>query len=415
MDECAFPILLLDLARREGALTAGDLRSLWPMVERAARYILRNGPVTGQDRWEEDGGYSPFTLAVEIAALLSAADLAEERGAAAQAAYLRQTADIWNDSIEPWIYATNTPLAQALGIEGYYVRIAPPDAAEAASPLDGFVPIKNRPFGQSSLRASLMVSPDALALVRFGLRAPDDPRIRNTLRAIDALLKTELPAGPCWRRYNGDGYGEHENGEPFDGTGVGRPWPLLTGERAHYELAAGNLEDAKRLLAVLEGFASDGQLIPEQVWDAADLPARELFLGRPSGSAMPLVWAHAEHVKLLRSLADGRVFDMPPQPVQRYQRDGVRSRHCAWRFNGKCRTLAAGRILRVELTAPARLHWSADNWRTIEDTPTADSTLGLHYADLDTAALPAGAEIVFTVYWTGEGRWEGTDYRVGIV
>ena len=209
-----------------------------------------------------------------------------------------------------------------------------------------------------------MVSPDALALVRFGLRAPDDPRIRNTVRVIDALLKVELPAGPCWRRYNGDGYGEHEDGRPFDGTGIGRPWPLLTGERAHYELAAGNRAEAQELLAALEGFASDGHLLPEQVWDAPDIPERELFRGRPSGSAMPLAWAHAEHVKLLRSLADGRVFDMPPQPTERYQVEGVRSRHCVWRFNQKCRSVPAGSVLRVELLAAASVHWSADGWRT---------------------------------------------------
>ncbi|HEV8111127.1 MAG TPA: glycoside hydrolase family 15 protein, partial [Burkholderiales bacterium] len=414
MDECAFPILLADLARRKVALPEAELRGLWPMVKRAAAFIAMNGPVTAQDRWEEDGGYSPFTLAVEIAALLAAADLAEQIAAPEEAAYLRETADIWNGLIERWIYATDTPLAKELGVEGYYVRIAPPETADAASPLDGFVPIKNRPPQGSGQLASLMVSPDALALVRFGLRAPDDPRIRNTVRVIDALLKVDLPAGPCWRRYNGDGYGEHEDGGAFDGIGVGRPWPLLTGERAHYELAAGNRAAAEKLLATLEGFASDGHLLPEQVWDAPDIPGRELFRGRPSGSAMPLVWAHAEHVKLLRSLADGRVFDMPPQPRQRYQIEGVRSRHCVWRFNNKCRSLSAGSVLRVELLAAAAIHWSSDAWRTVRDTPTQDSGFGIHFADLDTAGLAAGGGIVFTIHWTAADRWEGVDYGLAI-
>ena len=414
MDECAFPILLADLARREVDLPEAELRGLWPMVKRSASFIAMNGPVTAQDRWEEDGGYSPFTLAVEIAALLAAADLAEQIAAPGEVAYLRETADIWNGLIERWIYATDTPLAKEVGVEGYYVRIAPPETADAASPLDGFVPIKNRPPQASGQRASLMVSPDALALVRFGLRAPDDPRIRNTVRVIDALLKVDLPAGPCWRRYNGDGYGEHEDGRAFDGTGVGRPWPLLTGERAHYELAAGNRTAAEALLATLEGFASDGHLLPEQVWDAPDIPERELFRGRPSGSAMPLVWAHAEHVKLLRSLADGRVFDMPPQPRQRYQVEGVRSRHCVWRFNNKCRSLSAGSILRVELLAAATIHWTSDAWRTVRDTPTRDSGFGIHFADLDTAGLTAGGGIVFTIHWTDAERWEGVDYGLAI-
>ena len=414
MDECAFPILLVDLARREGALTDSELPGLWPMVKQAARYIVENGPVTGQDRWEEDGGYSPFTLAVEIAALLVAADLADQLAAPGQAAYLRETADIWNSLIEHWIYATGTPLAKQLGVEGYYVRIASPDTGDAASPVDGFVPIKNRPPGSRDTRASLMVSPDALALVRFGLRAPDDPRILNTVRVIDALLKVELPAGPCWRRYNGDGYGENEDGSPYDGSGIGRPWPLLTGERAHYELAAGDQAAAQRLLAALEGFASDGHLLPEQVWDAADIPERELVRGRPSGSAMPLAWAHAEHLKLLRSLAESRVFDMPPQARQRYQVEGVRSRHCVWRFNQKPRSVTAGSLLRVELPAAATVHWSTDGWRTTRDTQTRDSGLGIQFADLDTAALEAGREVVLTLYWPADDRWEGVDYRVAI-
>ena len=171
MDECAFPILLVDLAWREGALREAELHGLWPMVKRAAEFIVRNGPVTGQDRWEEAGGYSPFTLAVEIAALLAAADCADRFAAPKQAAYLRETADIWNGLIERWTYATGTPLAKQIGVDGYYVRIADPDSADAASPLDGFVPIKNRPPDSTRQTASQMVSPDALALVRFGLRA----------------------------------------------------------------------------------------------------------------------------------------------------------------------------------------------------------------------------------------------------
>src|SRR5437899_5498170 len=131
--------------------------------------------------------------------------------------------------------------------------------------------------------ATHVISPDSLALVRFGLRAPDDPRIVNTIKVIDALLRVRLPQGPCWYRYNHDGYGEHEDGSPFDGTGVGRGWPLLAGERAHYELARGNRREAERLLELMASQGSPGGLIPEQVWDADDIPERELSNGRPSG------------------------------------------------------------------------------------------------------------------------------------
>ena len=415
MDECAFPVLLVDLLWREGGLTAPELRRYWPMVKKAAGFVMQNGPVTGQDRWEEDAGYSPFTLAVEIAALLAAADIAENTGETDAAAYLRETADVWNEQIERWIYVTGTALAREVDVEGYYVRIAPADSADACSPSGGFVPIKNRPPDQSSEPAALLVSPDALALVRFGLRAADDPRILSTLRVIDTLLKVEFPAGPCWRRYNGDGYGEHEDGGPFDGVGVGRPWPLLTGERAHYELAAGHRAAAEDLLAAMEGFASDGHLIPEQVWDSDDIPERELFRGRPSGSAMPLVWAHAEHIKLLRSLREERVFDMPPQTYQRYQVEGVRSALRVWRLNQKCRTLSAGKILRVDLPRPAMLHWSRDSWQSVVDTPTQATAFGTHVADLDTESLISGDAVVLTFYWQNEQRWEGTDYRIDVV
>ncbi|MGD8869308.1 MAG: glucan 1,4-alpha-glucosidase [Gemmatimonadales bacterium] len=412
MDETAFPILLVDLALREGALDEDDRDRLWPMIRKAASYLVRNGPVTAQDRWEEDPGYSPFTLAVEIAALLVAAEHAERRGAENEAAYLRETADFWNDRIEAWTYATGTDLAHRLGVSGYYVRIAAPETADASSPLGGFVPIKNRPLTDSLRAETLTVSPDALALVRFGLRAPDDERVRNTVKVIDALLRVDTPLGPCWHRYNDDGYGEHEDGSPFDGTGVGRAWPLLTGERAHYELAAGNPGEAQRLRLAVERFANEGGMIPEQIWDAADIPERLLFRGRPSGSAMPLVWAHAEYVKLLRSLAEGWVFDQPRQTTERYLRQRTESLFYQWRFNHKCRTMPGGRTLRVEALAPARVHWSADAWAMVSDEPTRETGLGVYVADLPTSQLPAGAEIVFTFYWLDENRWEGTDYTV---
>ncbi|MDB5411161.1 MAG: Glucan 1,4-alpha-glucosidase [Rhodospirillales bacterium] len=414
MDECALPIVLVDLLWREGDLSEPDLVRFWPMVRKAAGFIVQNGPVTGQDRWEEDGGYSPFTLATEIAALLAAASIAEHFGFGDMASYLRDTADAWNDKVEDWTYARDTELSRRLGIDGYYVRISPPETAGAASPIDGFVPIKNRPPADSLQKATAVVSPDALALVRFGLRAPDDPRILNTVKAIDALLKVDLPTGPCWRRYNGDGYGEHADGSAFDGTGIGRAWPLLTGERAHYELARGERAEAERLLAVFESFASDGLLLPEQVWDAEDIPDRELFRGKATGSAMPLVWAHAEHVKLIRSLREGRVFDMPPQTRQRYVFEGVRARVVLWCPNNKRHSVERGKILRIVLTSPAIVHWSVDGWRTIRDTRTHDVGLGVHFADIAAADLATTSAIDFTLKWLDGDRWEGTDHRVTV-
>ena len=412
MDETALPILLVDLARRSGGLDDQDLstRRFWPMVKRAASFLARSGPVTPEDRWEEDGGYTPFTLAAEIAALLAAADLAELTGEPALAPYLRETADAWYDRIDRWLYVRGTGIAREVGVDGYYVRITPIDVEDG----DEVVDLKNRRPDQSRARADAVVSTDALALVRFGLRAADDPRIRDTVRVIDALLRVETPVGPSWHRYNGDGYGEHRDGSPFDGTGIGRVWPLLTGERAHFALAQGDRAEAERLLGTMERLAGDGGLLPEQTWDSPDIPERELYFGRPAGSAMPLVWAHAEYLKLVRGLADGRVFDTPPQTLERYVKRDTHSTLVHWRFNHKIRELEPGRTLRVETLAPAKIRWSSDGWGTLRDTVTRDSGLGVHFADLPTTALRAGSEIRFTFYWTDAARWEAADFLVRI-
>ena len=416
LDETAFPILFAELLRREEELKDLDP---WPMIRKAAAFIVRHGPVTEQDRWEEDGGYSPFTLAVEIAALLVAADSAESAGERDTAVLLRETADAWNDNIERWTYVSNTEFANLAGVDGYYTRIAPPEAIDPSAGGDplpmGYIPIRNRPGDADRARFENVVSPDALALVRFGLRDANDERILNTVRVIDALLCRTTKTGPTWHRYNNDGYGEHEDGSPFDGVGIGRGWPLLAGERAHYELARGRPETAVRLLGVMRAQTSDGGMLPEQIWDADDIPERELYNGRPTGSAMPLVWAHAEYVKLVRSLRDGVIFDMPDQPYERYVRHNVAARHAIWSAANKTRVLRAGRTLRVQTTQAAVIHWSSDGWGTSHDMAASEAdALGIWVADLDTATLSAGAAVDFTLYYPMEHRWEGKDYRVTV-
>jgi glucoamylase len=177
-------------------------------------------------------------------------------------------------------------------------------------------------------------------------------------------------------------------------------------------LAAGRRDVALGLLRALEAFANQGGLLPEHVWDAPDIPDRELFLGQPSGSAMPLVWAHAEYIKLRRSLREGRVFDMPSQTVQRYQVDRVGSPYAIWRPNHKCRGMARGKTLRLEFTAPVLVHWSTDGWQSAHDAETRDTTVGMHIADLPTSELSSGMTITFTFYWPQAGRWENVDYGV---
>jgi glucoamylase len=413
LDECAFPILLTDMAYRRGTVRLPLLHMYWPMVHAAAGYLLRTGPKTGQDRWEENAGYTPFTLAVEIAALLAAADLAEISGIEGVAGLLRDTADAWNEQIEDWIYVANTPLAAQAGVAGYYVRVAPGRVEDACPDAHGTVVVRNRLDG-GRVPADELVSTDALALVRFGLRAPDDARIVSTVRVIDFVLKADLPQGPGWRRYNGDGYGEKADGSAFDGTGIGRVWPLLAGERAHYELAAGRRAEAERLLAVIEAQTSPGGLMPEQVWDAASIPEAELFPGQPSGSAMPLAWAHAEYIKLLRSLGDGAVFDLPPQTAKRYLRQSQPARCRPWRPDWSPDGMPAGKVLRLDLPEPSVVVWSGDGWASQAEVATRDTGFGLHVAEIPTDGLRAGVRVVFTWRDAATNAWLGRNHAVAL-
>ena len=237
--------------------------------------------------------------------------------------------------------------------------------------------------------------------------------MEDSLRVIDAVLKTDFPAGPCWRRYTHDGYGQRDNGGPFLGWGRGRPWPLLTGERGHYELAAGR--DPKPYLQAMERFANSTQLLPEQIWDQPDLPRRLLKFGGQTGSATPLMWAHAEYIKLLRSASDGRVFDMIDEVRDRYMKPGRKpSRLRVW----KCRAprpdryrQATGCVSRRRIRS--RCIGPNDEWRHVNDTGSTSTPIGFEYVDIDVGAN-AKAPIRFTFKWRETGDWEGRDYAVAI-
>jgi glucoamylase len=413
MDETGFPVLLLDLCFRHGALPELELPEYWPMVQRACAFIISNGPSTGQDRWEENSGYTPATIAVEIAALLVGAELAERLGKPEAAVVMRDTADAWNADLESWLYVSGTDLAQECGVKGYYMRIRGEGDRDLAMPSETAITIKNRPGDEAKMPAHHLVGADVVALVRLGLRSAHDERIQNSLKVIDRLTRVELPQGPLWHRYVGDGYGEHHDGRPFDGTGHGRLWPLLTGERAHCAIAAGDLAEAERLKRTVEGSTSPGGLLPEQVWDADDIPQLELIRGRPSGSAMPLVWAHAEYIKLLRSLRDGAVFDLPPQTVHRYIEHNTRPYCRDWREQWWRSRIPVGQILRVQLPSSGIVVWSADGWQTVQHTPSRDAGLGIETAELATATLPPGSTVEFT-WQLGDGNWRGKNFSVRV-
>ncbi|MGH9487094.1 MAG: glycoside hydrolase family 15 protein [Terriglobales bacterium] len=410
LDEVAFPILLAWRLRREGALHDIDP---YPMVARAIGYMLRHGPATPEERWEEAGGYSPSSLAVHIAGLVCAADLARSHGNTALAQLALDYADFVESHLEAWTVTTEGGIVP--GISRHYIRINPaPRVGVGADedPNSAVLHINNiQPGRQCEFPARDIVDAGFLELVRYGIRAGGDPLIEDSLRAVDAVLKVSTPFGDCWRRYNHDGYGQHPDGDAYNGWGRGGAWPLLTGERAHYELAAGR--DVRPLVSAMERLANHLSLLPEQIWDLPDLPAKFLYFGRPSGSAMPLLWAHAEYVRLLRSLADGAVFDRISVVADRYCGPRrPRSRLEVWKFHRQLARMPSGSTLRLQVDAPFFLHYSLDDWHTIAELRSSPSGCGFEFADLATGRAQR-APIRFTFRYL-DGHWEGRDFAVAV-
>jgi glucoamylase len=411
LDEVAFPILLAWRLRCENALQDFDP---YPMVLRAAAYLVRHGPVTPQERWEEVSGYSPSTLASNIAALICAACFARERGDRATAKYLEEYADFLECHIERWTVTTEGTLLP--GVARHYIRILPESADNPypeEDPNRGNITIANlAPGAPHVFPAKEVVDAGFLELVRHGIRGASDPIIVDSLKVVDAVLKVETPSGPCWRRYNHDGYGQREDGGPFVGWGQGGAWPLLTGERGHYELAAGH--DTKPFVRAMETLASATGLLPEQAWDRPDLPQAYMYLGRPTGSAMPLMWAHAEYIKLLRSVHDGKVSDLIAEVAQRYCGERQdRQLFEVWKFTRQVRNVERGYVLRIQAQASFRLHWSGDEWQTAQDTPSAGTKLEVEFVDIPIPPAQR-APIRFTFFWPASNSWEGRDYLVSI-
>jgi glucoamylase len=186
---------------------------------------------------------------------------------------------------------------------------------------------------------------------------------------------------------------------------------LLTGERGHYEIAAGH--DPGPCLRALEQFSQGIGLIPEQIWDAPDLPSRHLRFGGPTGSAQPLLWAHAEYIKLQRSAAEGRIFDLIEAAYNRYVRGGGERPHIeVWKSGRQVPVVAPATILRVQANSPFLLHWTTDEWHNPNDTRSTNTAVEVHYVDIP---LPIReCRLRFTLLWTEQNRWEGKDYQVEV-
>ncbi len=406
LDEVAFPIILAWRLWKVDALGGFDP---YPLVRDAAGFLIRHGPVSQQERWEENSGYSPSTLAATIAALVCAADFVRSRQQENMASYLEEYADFLETHLERWTVTTDGGLLK--NVPRHYIRIHPTDINNPVpdeDPNGGALIIRNRaPGTRVEFPAKEIVDAGFLELVRYGIRKAGDSLIENSLCVVDAVLKVETPFGPCWHRYNHDGYGTRTDGGPFQGWGKGRAWPLLTGERAHYELAAGR--DVSRYVRAMEAFASKGGMLPEQIWDEPDKPEAGMYFGRPAGSAMPLMWAHAEYIKLLRSCADGQPFDRIPIVEDRYLSGRKRKDLEVWKPNRQLRRMPAGQLLRIQAPSSFRLRWTKDDRQTFEDTHSTDTGLGIHFVDLKLSKSQC-APISFTFYWLNSKKWESRDY-----
>jgi glucoamylase len=414
LDEVAFPIIL---AWRLWKLDGLGQFDVFPFVAAAAGFLTRYAPVTQQERWEENAGYSPSTLAAVISALICAADIVRAHGASELGSFLEDYADWIEAHLDEWCTTTRGVLVPELPY--HYMRIRPPAEGEPFhNPTipPGMINIANRaPDEKYAFEAREVVDGGFLELVRYGIRRPDDPLIIDTLMVVDAVLRIETPYGPCWRRYNHDGYGQRKDGGPFIHFGQGRAWPILTGERAHYELAAGN--DISFYITAMERFASFGGMMPEQVWDYADMPSEGMYFGRSAGSAQPLVWAHAEYLKLLRSVADGQVFDRISTVAERYavpkDKRSFESRMEIFQLSRPISAMVQAGTLRIIDQDRFRVVYTCDNWATKDEIDSRVVGRPGSFADIQTAHDQTGS-IIFTLYWPAEDRWLGKNYEVTV-
>jgi glucoamylase len=308
-DEVAFPIVLAWQLHRDDAQTYSQ------HVKPAADWLVRTGPQTDMDRWENQSGWSPGTIASEIAGLICAADIARKNGDDTSAATYEQTADTWQHEVESWTATTNGPYSD----KPYYLRVT-----KDANPNDGST-YSIGDSGPSAMDERRVVDPSFLELVRLGVKRPDDPTILNTIAVVDQQLAVDTPNGRFWHRANFDGYGEQLDGQPWNSfppdtrATRGRAWPIFSGERGEYDLAAG--QSATAQLKAMAGAANEGDLIPEQVWDDQPPSGQPGFPpGEGTLSATPLAWSHAQFVRLAWSIQAGRPIEQPSIVACRYVR-----------------------------------------------------------------------------------------------
>ena len=324
LDETAYPILM---AYQAGLGGDGEL---WPRIRKAADFVVAHGPSFGSERWEEQSGYSPSTIAAEIAGLVAAAAIADRQGEPDAALVYRATADHFQRSIKGWAVTTTGPYAGR-----YFIRLSKTGDPNAAITY-------NLGNGGPDADQRTVIDQGFLELTRLGILSADDPDIQASLGVVDDVIRQK----DLFYRYgtatNGteDGYGDcfvndptncAPDGKPWPtgNAGSGHVWPVLSGERAEQLLQTGDRSGATALLAAMHATASGVGLVPEQAWEDPDLPPSPYGAdpatasigfeqGQAAGSASPLTWAQAQFVRLTMGIGAGRPVEQPAVVADRY-------------------------------------------------------------------------------------------------
>ena len=372
MDEVADPLIL--------AYQLDDTSSTdWATLKTEANYLVDNGPYTGEERWEEAGGYSPSTIAAEIAGLVCASVLADDQGDTTDAATYLSTAQTWAADVDGWTYTTSGPIASG----DYFIRIAPDGTPNAADDLS----LAN---GGGTYDQRDIVDAGFLELVRLGIKSASATDITNSLTAVDDTIAVTTPQGVMYHRYNHDGYGETSTGADYTGAGVGNLWPVFNGERGEYDIADGNTSGAESQLEIMQESASaDGQ-IPEQVWGsstAATATGTGWTLGEPDNSATPLMWSMAQYVRLADDISTGSDTDTPKVVCETFD---------------TCATTVPSAPTGLKVTgttsSTASLSWTASSgatgYKVLRNGTQVGTTTGTSYTD---TGLTPGTTYTYTV------------------
>ncbi len=398
LDEQAFPILLA------WKLGVTDNTTYVNHIRPAAYYIVEHGPWTGQERWEENSGYSPSTIAAEIAGLLAASSIASTNGDTTNATRFQAYADYYQAMIEDWTFTTSGTLSGG----SYYERID-----DDANPNDGHTLVIGN--GGGSYDERNVIDAGFVELVRQGVKPANDSYITASLATTDATIKQTIGGNPYWFRYNHDGYGEHSDGSNYNGSGVGQLWPIFSGERGIYTVEAGGSADA--YLTAMTASENGSGFIPEQIWDST--PPTGFTAGTPTKSMDPLNWSMAEYVALLFSVANGTVADQPSLTTSRYV-TGAFIPHTGFAVDYNSAQLVQGKALTIyyhgslDNSSHVYLHWGENSWQNIppSDKPMIKRADGFWQTTISVPIDATSVNFAFNdgTNWdnNGGGNWNVT-------